>query len=157
MVVLNADPEVVRYTGDGPLDLEGARQIIHYLQEKQHPFGVTRLVVERDGEPIGWCGLRRLAPDDVPDLGYRFMRSAWGKGYATEACVAVLDHGFSLPSISAVSAEADARNEPSVRLMKRLGMGLRESGEDAAGPYVKYGLDADRWRAFRDQIAHEPA
>jgi len=152
MVRLNADPEVVRYTGDGSLDLEGAQKVIAYLHEKQHPFGVTRLVVERDGEPIEWCGLRRLEDGDVPDLGYRFMQSVWGHGYATEACIAVLDHGFSIPSIQMVRAEADARNAASVRVMHRLGMVFEREDEDEEGPYVVYALERERWEAVRADV-----
>jgi ribosomal-protein-alanine N-acetyltransferase len=152
MVRLNADPEVVRYTGDGPLDLPGALEVVRSLHERQHPHGVARLLVERNGEPIGWCGLRRLVPDDTPDLGYRFLRSAWGHGYATEASIAVLDHGFSILSIRKVRAEADARNPASIRVMQRLGMVLEEEGTDEEGPFVVYGLTVERWRAVRAAV-----
>jgi len=152
MVRLNSDPEVVRYTGDGPLDLPGARGVVRYLHEKQHPFGMARLLVLRDGHPIGWCGLRRLSLEETPDLGYRFLRSAWGKGYATEASVAVLDHGFSVPDIHTVRAEADARNPASIRVMERLGMTIQGPFEDDEGPYITATLTRSDWLAHRDTV-----
>lgn len=152
MVRLNGDPEVVRYTGDGPLDLEEARGVVQYLHERQHPFGLARLLVERSGTPLGWCGLRRLSDGQRPDLGYRFLRSAWGHGYATEASVAVLDHGFARPDVGAVVAEADPRNAASVRVMERLGMECEASGEDADGPYVRFGLTEEGWNRVRAEV-----
>lgn len=152
MVELNADPEVVRYTGDGPLDLNSARKVIDYLHQCQHPFGVARLVVEHMGAPIGWCGLRRLETGDVPDLGYRFFRRVWGQGFATEAAAAVLDHGFSRDDIHKVRAAADPHNTASLRVMKRLGMHwVREwsANGSANGSSVEYTLEQDVWRVHR--------
>ena len=153
MVRLNSDPEVVRWTGDGPLDLDGARAVIRYLHTRQHPHGMARLIVEHEGRPIGWCGLRRLEPGEVPDLGYRFLRSVWGRGFATEAAVAVLAHGFTLADVTRVKAEADARNPASVRVMERLGMTCDGHFKDEDGPYVRYTLDRAAWLEGRDARA----
>jgi len=152
MVALNADPQVVVYTGDGPLDLDGARRVIDYLHHRQHPFGVARLVVERHGEPIGWCGLRRLEDGELPDLGYRFFRKDWGRGYATEAAMAVLDHGFSRADIHTVRAEADARNTASWKVMERLGMQRERAWTDEEGPAVAYTLTEAAWHARRGAV-----
>ena len=137
---------------DGPLDLDGARRVIDYLHHRQHPFGVARLVVERHGEPIGWCGLRRLEDGELPDLGYRFFRKDWGRGYATEAAMAVLDHGFSRADIHTVRAEADARNTASWKVMERLGMQRERAWTDEEGPAVAYTLTEAAWHARRGAV-----
>ncbi len=67
-----------------------------------------------------WCGLKRLADDQVV-LGYRFFRRHWGKGYATEASRAALGFGFgelALPRVVALVAE---ENVASLRVMQKLG------------------------------------
>jgi RimJ/RimL family protein N-acetyltransferase len=56
------------------------------------------------------------------ELGYVFSPEAQGRGYATEACAAVLALAFEQLSLHRVIAQLDARNEPSARLAERLGM-----------------------------------
>lgn len=146
LVALNADPEVTRWTGDGPLaDRQAALDVIAYVVGRQYPYGMGRLIVEQDGVPVGWCGLRRLEPGEAPDLGYRFLRSAWGRGLATEASTAVLDAGFARPDVPVVRAEADVRNPASIAVMHKLGMQLHRSWTDAQGPSVEYRLERQAW------------
>ncbi|MCB9779598.1 MAG: GNAT family N-acetyltransferase [Alphaproteobacteria bacterium] len=144
---LNDDPRVTRYTGDGAVDLAAAAAVITYIRTRQHPFGMARLVCELDGEPVGWCGLRRLTPDELPDLGYRFFHRAWGQGLATEAARAVLSAGFARDDVPTVRAEADARNLGSIRVMQKLGMTLHRSWTDDQGPAVEYRLSRADWQA----------
>ncbi|SOD75174.1 RimJ/RimL family protein N-acetyltransferase [Jatrophihabitans sp. GAS493] len=58
------------------------------------------------------------------EIGYIFDPSAQGRGYAAEACRAVLSWGFSEFDLHRVSAHIDARNKPSAALAARLGMRL---------------------------------
>lgn len=116
---------------------------------RQYPFGMGRLLVEEEGAPVGWCGLRRLVEGEVPDLGYRFLARAWGRGLATEAGVAVLDAGFARADVTVVRAEADRRNTRSVAVMRRLGMRWFRDFEDELGPAVEYRLDRQAWLGSR--------
>jgi len=50
-------------------------------------------------EGIGWAGLKYFREPlnkhvNFYELGYRFKRKHWGKGFATEASTAILDYGF---------------------------------------------------------------
>ncbi len=56
------------------------------------------------------------------ELGYVFNPEFGGKGYATEAARAVLRLGFEELGLHRIAAECDPRNEPSWRVMERLGM-----------------------------------
>jgi len=150
LIELNADPEVIRWVGDGPLaDIDAALGVVDYLVSRQYPFGMGRLLVEEEGAPVGWCGLRRLLAGEVPDLGYRFLRGAWGRGLATEAATAVLDAGFGREDVPEVRAEADRRNPRSIRVMERLGMRWHRDFVDELGPAVEYRLDRDTWLRSR--------
>ena len=84
MMELNADPEVTRFTGDGPVASEKeARSRIARLQHQAASRSGRMVVLDRaNGERLGWCGLKQLEDGQV-DLGYRFFRRHWGKGYAT--------------------------------------------------------------------------
>lgn len=56
------------------------------------------------------------------EIGWRFTRSAWGKGYATEAAKACREWAFNqlgLPQIISFTAQT---NRPSRGVMERIGM-----------------------------------
>jgi RimJ/RimL family protein N-acetyltransferase len=56
------------------------------------------------------------------ELGYVFNPALGGRGYATEAASAMLRLGFSELGLHRIVARIDERNEPSLRLARRLGM-----------------------------------
>ena len=43
---------------------------------------------------IGFCGLKYLDDLNAVDIGYRFLPEYWGRGLATEACLASVTFGF---------------------------------------------------------------
>ena len=56
------------------------------------------------------------------ELGYVFNPALGGHGYATEAANATLRLGFEGLGLHRITARIDARNEPSARVLRRLGM-----------------------------------
>ncbi|MCE9678403.1 GNAT family N-acetyltransferase [Shewanella sp. AS1] len=77
---------------------------------------------------IGWILVRPMdffsdAPkfDDI-ELGWRFKQSSWGKGYGTEAAMAISDAIAKQASVNYLSAVADEANTASIGIMKKLGM-----------------------------------
>ena len=60
----------------------------------------NRAVIEKEsGLFIGWSGFKYYKDgvnnhSNYYDLGYRFIPEYWGKGYATETCVAWMKYGF---------------------------------------------------------------
>jgi RimJ/RimL family protein N-acetyltransferase len=64
----------------------------------------------------------RSRADRGGEIGYVFHPDAGGRGYATEACSAVLGLAFDGLGLHRVIARLDARNEASARLAARLGM-----------------------------------
>src|SRR5437016_1899286 len=88
---LNSDPEVVKYTGnDSFKNKEEVLELIStYDQYKKYKMGRWMVELKDNKEYLGWCGLKFIHSDDI-DLGYRFNRKHWGKGYATESSKAVL-------------------------------------------------------------------
>ncbi len=94
---LNLDPEVTRYTHDPVSDIKQAKKILQDTILPQYTLynhGRWAVHLKPSLEFTGWCGLKyRLEKDEV-DLGYRFMRKFWGRGYATEAAIASIHYGF---------------------------------------------------------------
>lgn len=124
LVRLNADPEVVQYTGDGPFEnLEAARSLVrNYRQYRDYRMGRWLLHLKTSGEFIGWCGLKFHPEENVVDLGYRLLKKHWGQGYATEASEACLRYGFAVLGLDRVVANAMSPNAASLRVMQKVGM-----------------------------------
>lgn len=55
------------------------------------------------------------------DLGYTFNPSYQGKGYATEACSAVINYAFNILRVEKLTIGTANLNYPSCRLINRLG------------------------------------
>ena len=125
------------------------------------------LVVELDGEIIGDLMLRtsdgwgqREVKDQTiavqAELGWTFAPEAGGKGYATEAVEALIGVCVEQLGMRRIEAGAFAANEPSWRLMERVGMrreaySVRESLHRDLGwlDGVLYAILADEWRERR--------
>jgi [ribosomal protein S5]-alanine N-acetyltransferase len=56
-------------------------------------LGLLAAELRDSGEVIGYSGLiaNDHGQDDEPELAYEFLRAVWGRGYATEASLAVVD------------------------------------------------------------------
>lgn len=123
------------------------------------------LVVELDGRVVGdlmvkvedaWAQreVRAAAKAVQAELGYAFDPSHTGHGYATEAVAELLRLCFEDLGLRRVVANAFLANEPSWRLMERLGM-RRELHTVAESLHrdlgwldgVGYALLAHEWRA----------
>jgi RimJ/RimL family protein N-acetyltransferase len=126
---LNADADVRKHF-DGTLsraesDAEAELIRAHFAARE---YGFYAVEVPGVQDFIGFVGLMngRFA---VPGFGlnwvemaWRLSRSAWGKGYATEAAHAVADFAFrelKLPEVQAITVPANKRSR---RVMDRLGM-----------------------------------
>jgi ribosomal-protein-alanine N-acetyltransferase len=81
----------------------------------------------KGAEFIGFVALNGTDSEREFNLGYCFNFDYHGRGYATEACRAIIDHAFSELQADKVVTGTAAANEPSCRLLQRLGM--RKTGE----------------------------
>jgi RimJ/RimL family protein N-acetyltransferase len=72
---------------------------------------------------LGSCCLM-VEPDSPSsaELGYWFLREAWGKGYATESSAAMLELGFRRLGFHRVWGKCHTQNAPSAKVMEKLGM-----------------------------------
>ena len=122
--IMNLDPEVSRYTGDGGVvsKEEIERRIVDNVFGDYEKHGFGRLAVELKGEHkfIGFTGLKYLEDMDEVDLGYRFMKEYWGKGIATESGQACVDLGFNTLGLKKMIAMVLPENTGSIRVLEKL-------------------------------------
>lgn len=89
-------------------------------------YGLWALEVRATGEFVGFTGL--AAPSfnahftPAVEVGWRLARSAWGKGYATEAGLASIGFGFRDAGLDEIVSFASVANMRSRAVMKRIGM-----------------------------------
>jgi len=131
MAAIVADPEVMRFSTNGPLDLAATRTLIERALQsyEQHGFG-RWAVIERVSEAlIGFCGVYLLTIDGVsqPELGYRLARSRWGLGLATEAAIASRDVALESYGIERLVAVIEAENVGSIRVAEKAGFRIERS------------------------------
>src|ERR1700690_3639961 len=94
---LNSDPEIVKYVHEPVLDNEDqAKEILinNILPQYKLNLGRWAIHTKSDYEFIGWCGLKYIKETEKTDFGYRLLKTAWGKGYATEAAQYTLIYGL---------------------------------------------------------------
>ncbi|NQV53135.1 MAG: GNAT family N-acetyltransferase [Flavobacteriales bacterium] len=130
--LLNADPEVVKYTGDPPFQSEkDARSFLeNYGEYAESGFGRWAVKAIEEERFIGWCGLKRHKNGEV-DLGFRLLKQEWNKGYATEASLACLKLAFETHRLSYVIGRAMQENKASLRVLEKIGMRFwKETDED---------------------------
>jgi RimJ/RimL family protein N-acetyltransferase len=122
---LNLDPEVTRYTGDPIKDVHHAEQVLEQVILPQYALynhGRWAVHIKPELEFIGWCGLKTRPERNEIDLGYRFMKTVWGKGYATEAAYACIKYGFEKLKLDRIVGRAMPQNTASIRVLEKCDM-----------------------------------
>ena len=141
MFLLNSAPDVIRYTGDVAFkNLDEAKALIeNYVHYKKDGYGRWTVLLKDTNEFIGWCGLRFIEDTKNIDLGYRYMKKYWNKGYGTEAAQACLDYGFEKLGMKEIMARANKENIGSIKIMEKIGMAFWKDGDchDEPGVYYK--------------------
>jgi [ribosomal protein S5]-alanine N-acetyltransferase len=136
------DPSFLQYIGDkGVRTLDDARAYIRdgpVSSYATHGHGLNHVALKESGEAIGMCGLLRRPTLEHPDIGFAFLPTYWGQGYALEAAQAVMEHGRSVLGIEHVVAIASPDNVSSARLLNRVGLRLQEERDDGTGKPVAF-------------------
>ncbi len=114
----------------------------------------TFLVTLADATVIGVCGIA-LHDNAPPELGYWLGVPFWGKGYATEAARAVLDHGFEDLGHDALLSGARISNPASRRVLEKCGfqwtgVGLyRIRSIASSAPIDRFRLERGIWASLK--------
>jgi ribosomal-protein-alanine N-acetyltransferase len=111
------DPEVMRYWSTlAHATLDRTRRWVDAAVLGAEQGGAIELAVVHGEETIGRVGFWRQE-----EIGFLFVRSAWGQGFAREAVGAGIEHAFAVKDWSEIRADVDPRNAGSLRLLERLG------------------------------------
>ncbi|MEU4802703.1 GNAT family protein [Actinosynnema sp. NPDC023587] len=154
LAAYRSDLAVARYQSwDPPFSLVAAEEFVREMRalDPAEP-GWFQYAVEADGVVVGDVGVNLGDNRKQAEIGYTIATAHQGNGYATEAVGRVVEHLFVDRGLHKVSAECDARNEPSTKLLTRLG--FRLEGHLVEHTWIKdewtddllFGLLAREWR-----------
>lgn len=146
MFELDSNPNVHTYLGNKPVTtIEQSREYIEFLQQQYKDFGTGRwaVILKETNEFIGWSGIKFITDEinnhqNFYEIGYRFIEKHWGKGYATEAGKAFIDHAFNEMKVEAVYAYADEGNDNSRKILEKLDLQFVNSFEHEGEREVWY-------------------
>lgn len=164
LVLLDADPEVMRYVSGGSATSRGVIEdwVLPRAQDELRTGNGGLWVIDdrRYQVFLGWMSLRtpRHSPHAELELTYRLRRDAWGRGLATEAARSILDLAFDVLVTERVFASTTWDNVRSRAVIEKLGMRRAMPGpssadaEDAA--LIEYEMSRGQWQAG---AVHVPA
>jgi RimJ/RimL family protein N-acetyltransferase len=134
---LNADPEVMRHF-PAPLTRAESDAMLDRMRAHIDAKGWGFWAAETlEGDEL--AGIVGLVPvkDVMPfapavEVGWRLAKGHWGRGYATEAAQAAVDHGFGALELREIVSLTAKTNLPSQAVMARLGMSRSASFDHPA-------------------------
>jgi [ribosomal protein S5]-alanine N-acetyltransferase len=143
-------PDVRQFLFDGAA--LSAPEVAETIEESARDFAAAGygiwLILEQDRPGlagtalVGTAGLRPLDGLGL-EIFYSLAPAWWGRGYATEAARAVVDHALGPLGLPEVLAEVDEGNAASVAVIKRLGMTPFAVVPGVLGPMTRYRKTAE--------------
>ena len=133
-----------------PYGVDDAEQFIASVNKRE---GEACFVITLDGAPIGVCSVDLR--EDGPELGYWLGVPHWGRGLATEAARALIDHAFGDLEHDTLISGARVNNPASRRVLEKCGFqwtGVRLSrirAINSAAPIDRFRLDRGLWASLK--------
>lgn len=158
LAVAYGDPETVRYIGDGSTATlaEVEEGIAHWLTRwEANGLGLCALERREDGRVLGRAGFlvwdtavwepstfAEAGERAQVEIGWMLAREHWGRGYATEAALALRDWAIAERGLMRLISLIRPGNEASIRVAERIGE--RHEGEVVMDglPALVYALEA---------------
>ena len=112
------------------------------------------LITLRNGAVIGACGFTQV-DRHPPEIGYWLGVKHWGKGYATEAVRALIDHIFTDFGDEVIQASARVTNPASRRVLEKCGFQWSGAGLQriraiaSSAPIDRFRLDRGLWTSLK--------
>ncbi|KAA5532545.1 GNAT family N-acetyltransferase [Taibaiella lutea] len=146
MFQLDSDPDVHLYIGRKPVQyIEQSREVIEIVRKQYEINGIGRwAVIEKEtGAFIGWSGLKLITEPingrkNHLDLGYRFIKQYWGKGYAKETAIASAAYAWDVLNAKELCGIVHIHNIASRKTLQSVGLRYVENFDYDGSPYEWY-------------------
>lgn len=133
-----------------PYSLDDARSFLAAVNRQK---GEATFAIVHNAGPIGMCGVEPRG--NAIEIGYWLGFPYWGRGYATEAVRAVIDHAFGPLGHAVLEAGARVNNPASRRVLEKcgfqwVGVGLyRIRAIRSSAPLDRFRLDRGLWASLK--------
>lgn len=160
---INAAPEAHQYNPNGPMDYAKANSAFADIlqQWQQNGFGVWKVLEKENPDfVIGFGGIseRMYGTGLRLNLGYRFDKGYWGKGYATELAKKAIDFAFNKLQKETLFAIVRPQNLASIHVLEKCMLIQIDTLEDFPGhqPSLIYHLEKENMKEMSCQFHQNP-
>lgn len=119
-----SDPEVTKFMNINSFtDESQAIQMIEmldklYQENKAIRYSIFHL---ESNQIIGSCGYNTLDfENSKAEIGYEISKEYWGKGFASEAILKLLDYAYNSLNFNRIEAKVEPENRNSIKLLEKL-------------------------------------
>ena len=129
---LDNDPEVMKHLTRGKVSsMQSIKEVfiprLNAYRNEQKGWGLWQVNIIESNIFIGWVLVRPMGFFEQPDfsdleIGWRFKQMSWGKGYASEAALAIAKAVSEPEEVKSLSATALKDNLGSIKVMEKLGL-----------------------------------
>jgi len=131
---IHSDPETNLFNPKGPLNLEESKESFNSIiaHWKEHNFGSWTIKTKESETIVGFGGLsyRMYGAAMKLNLGYRFDKDSWGKGYATELAKYTIFYGFSELNVDKIFAIVRPKHAASIKVLEKCNMKFLQTIND---------------------------
>ncbi len=142
---MNTDPEVTKFLPmEKSATIEDIRDSIKnntLADYENHGYGRMAVTLKETGEFMGFNGLKYEEELGGVDIGFRFSRRFWGKGYATESAIPFIKIAFEEMNEPTIWGGAMPDNHGSINVLTKLGLDYRKQMVFEGQLFNIYGLD----------------
>ncbi|WP_438350424.1 GNAT family N-acetyltransferase [Paenibacillus sp. FA6] len=119
-----SDPEVTKFMNINSFtDESQAVDMIEILDKLYRENRAIRysIIELESNEIIGSCGYNSLDFSNAKaEIGYDISKDFWGKGYAKEAILSLMDYAFSALEFNRIEAKVEPENINSIKVLQKL-------------------------------------
>lgn len=127
---LFSDPDVMRFSLHGPYSEQKSRVFLNQciFKSKNNEPSLLAVIDKKSKLLIGSCGFfpQQIQGMAELELGYRFLKSYWGQGLATEAVMAMKAYAFNEMGLTRLISLIETENVASVRVAEKNGFKLEK-------------------------------
>jgi RimJ/RimL family protein N-acetyltransferase len=148
------DRRIAENTARIPHPYAVADALAFLAESDRDPGAPSFLITIKDGTLVGGCGIQ-ISNGRDPELGYWIGVPHWGRGYATEAARAVIDHAFGALGCAQLAGRTRVSNPASRRVLEKCGFQwtgvalIRIRALKSSAPVDCFRLDRGLWASLR--------